>query len=116
MFKLLVKLVMASVVIFGVAYLSQGSLLTVDGWQAAVLGAVVLGLVNTFIRPIVKLFTLPINFITLGLFSLVINMFMLYLVSWIVPGIDTVGIFSTFLAALIISLVTTILYWFVDRD
>ena len=60
MFKLLVKLVIASVVIFGVAYLSQGSLLSVDGWQAAVLGAVVLGLVNTFIRPIVKLFTLDL--------------------------------------------------------
>jgi putative membrane protein len=104
------------VVIFGVAYFSQGALLDVEDWQAALFGAIALGLVNTLIRPIIKLFTLPLNLVTLGLFSLVINTLMLYLVSWIVPGLDTVGILSTFVAALIISIITTILYWFIDRD
>lgn len=116
MFKLLIKLAISAAVIFGVAYLSGDGLLIVDGWQAAALSAVVLGLVNTFIRPIVKLFTLPLNLLTLGLFSLVINTFMLYIASWIVPGLDAVGIFSTFVAALIISVVTTVLFWFVDRN
>lgn len=116
MFKLLVKLAISAAVIFGVAYFSGSGLLIVDGWQAAALGALVLGVVNTFIRPIVKLLTLPINLLTLGLFSLVINTLMLYLVSWIVPGMDTVGIFRTFFAAIVISVITTILFWFVDRD
>jgi putative membrane protein len=116
MIRLLLKLAIATIVIFAVAYFSQGGLLEVDGWQAALIGAVVLGLVNTFIRPILKLLTLPISIVTLGLFSLVINTLMLYLVSWIVPGIGTVGIIRTFVAALIISAVTTVFYWFVDKD
>jgi putative membrane protein len=62
------------------------------------------------------LFTLPITLITLCLFSLVINMLMLYITSWVVPGVGTVGIVRTFVAALIISIATSVLTWIFARD
>lgn len=114
--KILIRLVISAAVIFGVAYFSDGSLLTVDGWQAAGWAALVLGLVNLIIKPLVKLLTLPVTIFTLGLFGLVINMLMLYIVSWIVPGVGTVGILQTFLAALIISIVTSVLTWILEKD
>jgi putative membrane protein len=78
--------------------------------------AVIFGLINAFIRPIVKLLTLPINVVTLGLFTLVINMLMLLLTVWLSDSLSlTGGIFENFLvafvAAIIISVVSTILSW-----
>lgn len=79
--------------------------------------AVIFGLVNAFIRPLVKLLTLPINLVTLGLFTLVINTFMLLLTVWLSDSLSlTGGLFENFLtafiAAIIISIVSTILSWF----
>jgi len=79
--------------------------------------AVIFGLVNALIRPIVKLLTLPINLITLGLFTLVINTLMLLLTVWLSDSLSlTGGVFENFLvafvAAIIISIISTILSWF----
>lgn len=84
--------------------------------------AIVFGLVNAFIRPIVKLLTLPISIITLGLFSLVINALMLILTAWILPAmtIDAGGIIQNFLIAIlgsiIISIVSMVLSWILPDD
>lgn len=114
--KFVLRLGMSAVVIFGVAYLSDGSLLAVDGVVAALWAALVLAVVNAFVRPVVKLLTLPITIITLGLFSLVVNALMIYVVSWIVPGVDTVGFLPTVLAAFIISIVTSLFSKAIDKD
>lgn len=79
--------------------------------------AVVFGLINAFIRPIVKLLTLPINLVTLGLFTLVINMLMLLLTVWLSDSLSLTGgmfenLLVAFVAAIIISVVSTILSWF----
>lgn len=113
--KFVLRLVMSAVVIFGVAYLSGGELLAVDGLTAAFWAALVLAVVNAFIRPVVALLTLPITVVTLGLFALVVNALMLYVVSWIVPGVDTVGFFRTMLAAVIISAVTSLISRAIDK-
>jgi len=114
--KFVMRLIMSAVVIFGVAYLSGGALLEVDGLTAALWAALVLAVVNALIRPVVALLTLPITVVTLGLFSLVVNALMLYVVSWIVPGVDTVGFLRTMLAALIISAVTSLFSRAIDKD
>lgn len=114
--KFVLRLVMSAVVIFGVYYLSDGGLLQVDGPVAALWAALVLGVVNALVKPVVKLLTLPITVLTLGLFSLVVNALMLYIVSWIVPGVDTVGFFRTVLAAIIISVVTSLISKAIDKD
>jgi len=107
--KFLLRMVVSAAAIFGVAYLSGGALLQVDSfWPAAVIAAVVLALVNAFIKPIVGLLSLPITLLTLGLFSLVINAGMLYLVAYFVNGVNTTGFLQTVVAALIIAIVTSV--------
>ena len=114
--KIVVRLLISAAVIFGVAYFSDGTLLAVDGWEAAGWAALALGVVNLVVKPIVKLFALPITIMTLGLFSLLINALMLYLVAWVVDGLGTVGFLETILAALIISVITTVVTKIVERD
>ncbi len=80
--------------------------------------AVVFGIVNAFIRPLLKLLSCPVILLTLGLFTLVINALMLMLTAWAsrLLGIDfTVDAFwpSAFLGALIVSIVSTVLSWFI---
>ena len=77
----------------------------VDGFYAALITALVLGLVNAVIRPIVILLTLPANILTLGLFTFVINGFMFWLVATIVKGFTVTGFAPAFLGALIMTLV-----------
>lgn len=78
--------------------------------------AIIFGLVNGIIRPIVKLLTLPINLVTLGLFTLVINALMLWLTSWLSGALTVDGFITAFLGALIISIVSTVLNWIIpDR-
>ncbi len=93
----------------------------VDGMRiqsigAGLLAAAVLGIVNAIIRPVVLLLTLPINIITLGLFTIVINAVMLEITAYIVPGfgIDTFG--AALLGALIVGIVSWILNLFVSGD
>lgn len=114
--RLLMRLLITAAVIFGVAYFSGGSLLAVDGAMAAFWAAVVLGLVNMFVKPIVSLLSLPITILTLGLFALVINALMLNIVAALVPGVSTVGFFQTLLAALLISFASSALTKITEKD
>jgi putative membrane protein len=82
----------------------------VEGWGAALIGALVLGFVNAVVRPVMVFLTLPLTVLSLGLFLLVINALMLWLVAALVPGIRV----NSFWAALIGSLVLTGLNLIVD--
>lgn len=112
----ILRMLVSAAVIFGVAYLSGGWLLEVDTFVAALWAAVVLAVVNAFVRPVVKILSLPITILTLGLFALVVNALMIYLVAWIVPGVDTTGFLPTMIAAVIISAVTSLFTAAIDRD
>lgn len=86
-------------------------------WWELLIVAVIFGLVNALIRPIVKLLTLPISILTLGLFSLVINALMLLITVWISGALSLEGnllqnMLTVFIAALIISIISTVLNWF----
>jgi putative membrane protein len=82
--NLLIKLTVNSVSLLAVANLFSG--IYVDRWQSAVVAALALTLVNTFLKPVIILLTLPLNIFSLGLFTFVINGLMFYLVSDLVPG------------------------------
>jgi len=115
--KFLLRMLVSAGAIFGVAYLSDGWLLeVVSFWPAAVIAAVVLALVNAIVKPIVGLLSLPITILTLGLFSLVVNGLMLYLVAYLVDGVNTTGFLQTVIAALIISIVTSVGTSLLDKD
>lgn len=81
---------------------------TVEPWWWAVIIAIVLGFINAFIRPLVKLLALPINLVTLGLFTLVINALMVMLCSWLVGPHFMV---ENFWWALAFSIVLTLVSW-----
>jgi len=83
-----------------------------DSTQSTIAAAVLLALVNTYLRPFVVLLTLPINILTLGLFTLVINAGMLLLVSWLIPQFHVEGFWTAVGGALVISLVSVLLNWF----
>jgi putative membrane protein len=103
----LLALIVAAKLIDGVRVQSLGM---------AVLAAGILGVVNAVIRPVVLLLTLPINLLTLGLFTLVINALMLPFVAYLVPGLVIETFRAAFWAALIISIISWLLNIFVSGD
>ena len=107
--KFVLRMLVSAATLFGVAYLSGGWLLQVDNfWPAAVIAAIVLAVVNAVVKPIVSILAIPVTILTLGLFALVINALMLYLVAWVVPGVHTAGFLQTVLASVIISIVAAV--------
>ena len=70
------------------------------------LGALVLGLVNAFIRPVLWILTLPLSVLTFGLFALVVNAFMIKLSAWLVPDFEVKGFWSAFVAAFVMAILS----------
>jgi putative membrane protein len=88
----------------------------VTGFFSAFLAAAVLGILNAFFRPILIVLTLPINILSLGLFTFVINAMLLKMASSVIPGFEVYGFWGAVLGSLIISLVSWILTSFVSRQ
>jgi putative membrane protein len=90
-----------------VAVAAQLSGVHCDGWGPLVLASLLLGLANAFVRPVLLLLSLPFIMVTLGLFILVVNGLLFWLVgSGIVPGFRVDGFWSAFFGALIVSIVS----------
>lgn len=87
----------------------------IDGAEALLLAALVFGLVNTFLKPVLVVLTLPITVLSLGFFVLVLNAFILFLVEWLVPGFHVGTFWQTVGAALLISLTSFLLNLLVRR-
>ena len=103
--NLLKKLLISTIIVLLLSYFLPG--VQVDKITTAVIVAVVLGLLNTFIKPILVFFTLPITFFTLGLFLLVINTVMVLLCDYLVDGFDI----SNFLTAMFFSILMSVSQW-----
>ena len=88
----------------------------VSGFYAALLVILVLGLVNALIRPIVIFLTLPINILTLGLFTFVINAFMFWFVSTVVKGFEIDGFVPAAIGAVLLTLVSWIVGSFLKKN
>lgn len=97
-----VHLVVTAALLLVVANLVRG--VRVAGWGAALLGALVLGLVNAFVRPVMVALTLPLTALTFGLFLLVVNALVLWLVAALVPGIRVRGFGPAFVGSLLLTL------------
>ena len=78
----------------------------IDSTGTLILAAILLGIVNAIVRPIAFILTLPITILTLGLFLLVLNALMVWLVAWILPGFHVGGFKGAFLTAIIVWLVS----------
>jgi len=102
--KIIIKWLFTALALLIAAHYVPG--IEVASFYTALIVAVVLGLINLIIRPILILFTLPINILTLGPFTLVVNGFLFWLVSTFVKGFDVAGFVPAFWGALIVSVVS----------
>lgn len=88
----------------------------IDGVTASLLAAVSIGVVNAVIKPVIKLVSLPLTFLTFGLFSLVVNGFCFWLASAIVPGFHVYGLLGFFLGPIALSFLGTTLGHYVAES
>ncbi len=80
--------------------------INVSGFLNALIVAVIIAFINVFIKPVLMLVTLPINIVTLGLFTLVINALLFMFAGYIAPGFEVDNFFSAFLGALLLSILS----------
>jgi putative membrane protein len=109
---ILLKWLINALALFITSYLVKG--IEASGPGAIFMAAALLGILNAVIRPILLILTLPINIITLGLFTLVINGAMLGLVSYLIKGFIIQGFWPAVIGALMISIVSGIINWLID--
>jgi len=107
MINLIVRLIVTTAVIFGASRVLQG--FYVDTVQSAVIAAIVMGLLNTFVKPILQFLSLPITIVTLGLFYFIVNIILVYACAYLVDGFSV----SSVLAALLFSIGLSIAQGFV---
>ena len=105
--QIIVALVLNAVALLATAYIVPG--FQVADFTTALLAGIVLGVVNTFIKPMLLFLTAPINIVTLGLFTFVINAVVLFIVSAVVKGVMIDGWLPAILGAIVLSVVSTVL-------
>lgn len=105
---ILINWLIATITVVIAAYILPG--VSVSGFWAAFFAAIAIGLINMAIKPLLIIITLPINILTLGLFTFVINALLIMLASAIVPGFHVAGFWWALLFSLIIVLISNLLY------
>jgi putative membrane protein len=114
MINLILRLLLTAVVIFVGAKFIPG--ISVQNYESALIAAVVLALLNTFVKPILTLFALPITILTLGLFLLVINALMVFATAYFVSGFAISSVVMGFVFSLVISFSSFVLSKVLDND
>ncbi len=110
---LIVRWLILTVAITIASYLIDG--IRINGFFSAIFTAAILGILNVFFRPILLILTLPVNIMTLGLFTFVINAFMLMMVSGVIPGFEVRGFWPAIFGSLVISAVNWVLSSFINE-
>jgi putative membrane protein len=109
--KIFVHWIVYALAIAIAAYLLPG--ITVTGGATTVLVlAVVLSLINTFVRPVLLLLTLPLSILTLGIFTLFLNAFLILIAARLVSGFDVASFWSAFFFGIVLALVHAVLHRF----
>lgn len=112
--KLLMKIVFSSILVLFLSYFIKG--VYVENFSTAIIVAIVLGLLNVFVKPTLILFTLPITLFTLGLFLLIINAVLILLCAKIVGGFRVDTFYTAFIFSIVLSLLQSIMYRLLKED
>ena len=107
--KILLHWLLLTIAILITAYLVPG--IAVSGFLTALIAGACLGFINLVIKPVLKLLTLPINILTLGIFSIVLNALLFWALTLVVPGFSI----ATFQAALIGSVIIAVINWIFNK-
>ena len=111
---ILVRWLILTAAIMVCSYLLEG--IHVSGFLSAFFAAAMLGVLNAFFRPILIILTLPINILTLGLFTFVINALMLKMASGVISGFDVRGFWPAVFGSFVISIVSWLLSSFISEQ
>ncbi len=109
----LLRIVLNAGVLLLISNVVEG--IRLGGWWSAIVTVIVLGIVNALIRPLILILTLPVNILTLGLFTLVINALMFWFASSIVKGFEVDGFWGAFWGALLFSVSSWLISSLVSR-
>jgi len=112
MIGLLIRWLVLTAAILAASYMLQG--ISVTSFWSALAAAAILGVLNVVLRPIILILTLPVNILTLGLFTFVINAALLMMVSGLIPGFDVRGFWPALWGSIIISVVSWLLTVFIS--
>ena len=108
--KFLLQIIGLSLVVFyGLPYVVPG--ISVDGGRAAIIAAIVFAFINFAVKPILKIITLPLNFLSFGLFGLLVNVLLFWFVASIIDGFTVVNFMAAFWGALVM----TVANWILDK-
>ncbi len=99
---ILVRWICFALALIFTAWLIPG--IEVSSFLSAMLACIIIALINTFIKPVIEFISLPLNFLTIGLFSFVINALLLMLAGWLTPGLEVDGFLSALLGSIVLSL------------
>lgn len=111
---ILLRWLINALAILAIAYFLPG--IAVSGVYAALIAALILGIINALLRPLLIVLTLPVNILTLGLFTLIINALLFWFASTIVKGFDVADFKAAFFGALIMWLVSWFTNWLLKKD
>ena len=111
---ILIRWLTTTAAIVATAYLLDG--IQVSGFFSAIFAGAMLGILNAFFRPIALLLTLPINILSLGLFTFIINALMLKMASGIIPGFDVYGFWTAIFGSFLISVISWLLNAFIGEQ
>ena len=110
---ILIRWLTTTAAIVATSYLLDG--IQVSGFFPAIFAAAMLGILNAFFRPIALLLTLPINILSLGLFTFIINALMLKMASGVIPGFGVYGFWTAIFGSLLISVISWLLSAFISE-
>ena len=111
---ILIRWLTTTAAIVATAYLLDG--IQVSGFFSAIFAGAMLGILNAFFRPIALLLTLPINILSLGLFTFIINALMLKMASGLIPGFGVYGFWTAIFGSLLISVISWLLNSFISEQ
>ena len=110
--NMIIRLITNTTAVLLAAYLIP--MVTIDSFPTGVVVAVVLGAVNMFIKPILKILTFPLTILTLGLFSFVLNALLVYVIAMVVPGFSISGFLGALLFSIVVALFGSFLFKLLD--
>lgn len=108
----ILKILLSAIAVFVLSNLAPG--IAIESYTTAIFVAIVLGLLNTLVRPVLIFFTIPLTIVTLGLFLLIINASMVLLADYFISGFSASGLFSAALFSILLSLTHSVLYKLID--
>ena len=111
--KYLISLTANALALFITANIVPG--IEILNFQALLIATIIVALINTFIRPLLRLISLPITFITFGLFTIVINALTFSLAAFFAPGFEINGLIAAFTGAVVLSIANIIIDYFINK-